>query len=272
MGKAMIWLKPQIARNFIMHIESLYRYPVKGLTPESLAQAALSPGKCIPWDRAFALKQGDALLDTEHPAWISKMNFMCLAKNPKAAALHTHFEDESGLLHVALPDGSAFAASPFTEDGQQILTARFTEFLGPEARYGADGAAPEFHFFPDHSFCDHQTQVISLIGLSSLAALEQAAGAARDKRRFRANIYIEGTAPWEEFSWLGRKLAVGGVEMIVQQRIDRCAATMVNPDTAERDANPVKELRTHFGHVDMGIFAEVTKGGEIHPGDQITLL
>lgn len=254
-----------------MHIESLYRYPVKGLTPEPLTQASLTPGRCILWDRAFALKQGDATLDEENPAWISKMNFMCLAKNPKAATLKTSFDDTSGLLNINGPSGP-LTASPFTPEGQAALTRYFTDFLGPEARFGEQGETPKFHFFPGHSFCDHKTQVVSLIGLPSLAALEQAVGATRDKRRFRANIYIEGTEPWAEFSWLGRTLAIGEVEMVVQDRIDRCAATMVNPDTAERDANPVKELRTHFGHVDLGIFAKVTKGGEIHPGDTIRLL
>ena len=254
-----------------MHIESLFRYPLKGLTPETMTQARLSPGRCIPWDRAFALKQGDAELDEENRAWIPKMNFMCLAKNAKAAALKTHFDDTTGLLNVNGPEGQ-LTASPFTPEGQAALTRYFTAFLGPEARFGAQGEAPQFRFFPGHSFCDHRTQVISLIGLSSLAALEQAVGAARDKRRFRANIYIEGSEPWAEFSWMGRTIAVGEVEMLVQERIDRCPATMVNPDTAERDANPVKELREHFGHIDLGIFAKVTKGGEIRPGDQIRLL
>ena len=254
-----------------MRIESLLRYPVKGLTPEPLTQARLTPGKCIPWDRAFALKQGDAALDDTNPAWIPKMNFMCLAKNPAAAALKTKFDEISQLLHVSGPDTS-FTASPFTPEGQAALTQYFTAFLGPEARFGAQGEAPQFHFFPGHSFCDHKTQVISLIGLASLAALEQAVDAPRDKRRFRANIYIEGSEPWEEFSWLGRKLAIGEVEMVVQERIDRCAATMVNPDTAARDANPPKELRTHFGHIDLGVFAEVTKGGEIRPGDEIKVV
>ncbi len=254
-----------------MRIESLYRYPVKGLTPETLAQARLTPGRCIPWDRAFALKQGDAVLDEANPAWIPKMNFMCLAKNPNTAALQTRFDEQTGTLNVNGPEGT-LSASPFTPEGQAALASYFTAFLGPEARFGEQGEAPQFHFFPGHSFCDHQTQVISLIGLSSLAALEQAVGAERDKRRFRANIYIEGSEPWAEFSWLGRRLAIGEVEMLVQDKIDRCPATMVNPDTAARDANPVKELRAHFGHIEMGIFAEVTKGGEIRPGDTITLL
>ena len=254
-----------------MHIAALYRYPVKGLTPETLPAAQLSPGRCIPWDRAFALKQGDAVLDEANPAWISKMNFMCLAKNPKAALLRTRFDDATQMLHIEGPDGP-LTASPLTPDGQAALTAYFTAFLGEEARYGSEGQAPRFHFFPGHSFCDHKTQVISLIGKASLAALEEAVGAPRDARRFRANLYLEGPKPWEEFTWLGRTLAIGEVEMVVQERIDRCAATMVNPDTAARDANPVKELRTHFDHIELGIFAEVTKGGVIRPGDRLRLL
>ena len=105
-----------------------------------------------------------------------------------------------------------------------------------------------------------------------MAALEAAAGARRDKRRFRANIYIENSAPWAEFAWVGWRLRVGETVMEVQERIDRCAATSVNPDTAARDANPVKELQQHFGHVDFGVFATVVGGGEIKPGDEIALL
>lgn len=255
-----------------MKIESLYRYPVKGLTPERLTAASLAPGRCIPFDRAFALAQGDAALDAEQPAWISKVNFLCLAKNPAAARLRTKFNEAAGLLSIHDPAGENLIASPFTAEGRAALTTYLTAFLGPEARYGADGQAPHFHHFPKHSFCDHKTQVISLIGLGSLAALEEAVGAPRDKLRFRANIYIEGAKPWAEFSLLGKTLQIGGSKMIVQERIDRCPATQVNPDTAEKDANPVKELREHFGHIDMGVFAEVICAGEIQPGDAITVL
>ncbi len=256
--------------NKLMFIESLYRYPVKGLTPEKLAVASLDPGRCIPFDRAFALAHGDAALDTANPAWIQKVNFLCLAKNPAAARLRTAFDEASGLLKIHDPEGADITASPFTAEGCAVLTTYLTAFLGPEARFGADGKAPQFHYFPAHSFCDHKTQVVSLIGLGSLAALEAAVGSPRDKRRFRANIYVEGLKPWEEFDWLGQTLSIGSVKLLVQERIDRCPATMVNPDTAEKDANPAKELRDHFGHIDMGVFAEVLNQGEISPGDSIT--
>jgi len=256
-----------------MIIESLYRYPVKGLTPEPLAQAALTPGRCIPWDRAFALAQGDATLDPANPAWVPKTNFMCLLRNAGIARLKTRFDEHTGVLRVETPDGEVLATSPLTPEGQAELTRFFTAYLGPETRFGPGGKPPAFFHFENHSFCDHKTQVISLIGLGSLAALESAVSAPRDKRRFRANIYISGIAPWEEFNWLGKTIRIGPeVTAIVQDRIDRCGATTVNPDTAERDANPVKELQQNFGHIELGIFAEVLTPGTIQPGDSITVL
>ncbi len=256
-----------------MNIESLYRYPVKGLTPEKLEHAALTPGRCIPWDRAFALAQGDAALDPANPAWIPKTNFMCLLRNAGIARLKTQFDDATGLLHIETPAGETIAASPLTPEGQAALTRFFTAYLGDETRFGPGGKPPAFYHFENHSFCDHKTQVISLIGLGSLSALESAVGARRDKRRFRANIYIDNIAPWEEFNWLGKTIQIGkSVTAIVQERIDRCGATTVNPDTAERDANPVKELQQNFGHIELGIFAEILTPGTIQPGDTITVL
>jgi len=255
-----------------MNIESLYRYPVKGLTPEPLASAALTPGRCIPWDRAFALAQGDAPFDPAHPDWLAKTNFMCLLRNARIALLKTRFDDATQSFIITTPAQETLQASPFTPEGQATLTAFLTDFLGDEARFGPDNAPPIFRHVTGHSFCDHRTQVISLIGLGSLGALEAAVDAPRDKRRFRANIYIDNIAPWAEFDWLGKILAIGDVRLEVQERIDRCGATTVNPDTAARDANPVKELQKNFGHVDLGIFAEVITGGTIRPGDKIQVL
>ncbi|HQT64916.1 MAG: sulfurase [Acidocella sp. 20-57-95] len=255
-----------------MRIESLYRYPVKGLTPERLNQAALSPGRCIPWDRAFALAQGDGAFDAANPAWVSKSNFMCLLKNASITLLQTRFDEAAGLLGFTAPDGGAFEASPFSPEGQAAIARFLTYYLGDEARFGPAGRAPSFHYVEAHSFCDHQSQVVSLIGLGSLQALEQAAGAVRDKRRFRANLYVEDIEPWAEFNWLGREIAIGETRLAVQERIDRCGATTVNPDTGLRDANPVLELKRGFGHIELGVFAEVLVGGQIKPGDAVCVV
>jgi hypothetical protein len=255
-----------------MKIASLYRYPVKGLTPEPLASATLAPGRCIPWDRAFALAQDDAALDPANPAWVSKSNFMCLLRNAKIALLKTKFNEATQILTVTSPAGETLEAAPLTPAGRATLTKFFTAYLGDEARRGPEQKPPAFHYFDHHSFCDHKTQVISLIGLGSLHALEAAVHDTRDERRFRANIYITDIDPWAEFSWIGRKIQLGTATAIVQERIDRCGATMVNPDTAIRDANPVIELKQNFGHIDLGIFAEILTPGEIHPGAAIHLI
>jgi len=47
-------------------------------------------------------------------------------------------------------------------------------------------------------------------------------------------------------------------------------ATHVNPETAARDMNVVKALQRGYGHIDMGVYAEVIGGGEIATGDGIT--
>ncbi len=86
-----------------MRIEYLYRYPVKGLTAEALEQAEVEPGGAIPWDRAFALAQGDSGFDPANPTWLPKWNFLCLMKNARAARLFSVFDPRSKMLRIRAP-------------------------------------------------------------------------------------------------------------------------------------------------------------------------
>jgi hypothetical protein len=58
----------------------------------------------------------------------------------------------------------------------------------------------------------------------------------------------------------------------VTRQITRCAATQVNPETAERDVDPLEELRRLYGHVELGVHAEVIEGGRFAVGDAIETL
>ena len=250
-----------------MRIEHLYRYPVKGLTAEALEQVMLAPGETLPWDRAFALAQGNAPFDPAAPRWLAKTHFMCLMANARAALLRASFEAATGRLLIRAPDGSSIAEPALTEAGRARLGAWLAAFLGPEAH-----GVPQFHHVPGHSFSDLRTKVVSLINLASVADLARRAGAARHHLRFRANLYVSGAPAWGELDWVGQELLAGGARLRVVKRIPRCAATEVNPDTAERDAHPVAELRAAFGHHDLGVYAEVMEGGEIAVGDAVELL
>ena len=247
-----------------MRIEHLYRYPVKGLTAEALEQVTVAAGEMLPWDRAFALAQGDAPFDPAAPAWLQKTHFMCLMANARAAELTSVFDPRSGLLTVRARDGATVAASPLTEPGRAQLAAWLSGFLGPEAR-----GAPRFHYVPGHAFSDVRMKVVSMINLASVSDLARRAGAPRDKLRFRANLYFSGAPAWSELEWIGQELQAGGARLRIVKRIPRCKATEVNPATALRDADPVAELRAAFGHPDLGIYAEVIEGGTLAPGDAI---
>ena len=250
-----------------VRIERLYRYPVKGLTAEALEEVPLEPGRAIPWDRAFALAQGDSLFDPRNPAWRPKTEFMCLRANATIAALRSSFDPTTGMLLVIAPDGGRLLENALTPEGRARIGVWLTAYLGPEAR-----GTPAFHYVGGHSFGDQRQQVVSLINLASLADYEAKLGARRHKRRFRANIWFDGAAPMSERGWVGRELLVGAARLRVTRTTTRCPATEVNPLTARRDADPVAELKRLYGHADLGIHAEVVEGGRIAPGDAIELL
>ena len=250
-----------------MRIEHLYRFPVKGLTAEALEQADVSSGGAIPWDRAFALAQGDSGFNPSAPAWLPKYNFMCLMKNEGIAALRSHFDERSGMLSIRSPDGTGVMEHALSADGRERIAAYLTGFLGTEAR-----GHPTFHYLPGHVFGDQRTPVVSLINLASLHDYEAKVGARRHRRRFRANVWFNGAPAWSEFEWVGRTIQLGGALLRVTKPIVRCAATQVNPETAARDADPVEELRRLYGHSDLGIHAEVIEGGRFALGDGIEVL
>ncbi len=250
-----------------MRIDYLYRFPVKGLSAEALEAADVEQGGAIPWDRAFALAQGNSGFDPEHPAWRPKQNFMCLRENARVASLRAFFEPRTGALSLRAPDGGGWSANALSAAGREQIGADSTRFMGEEAR-----GTPQFHYVPPHVFGDSRLPVVSLIGLPSLRDYESRVGTRRHRRRFRANVWFSGAPPFAEFEWVGRQIQLGGATLRIIKRIPRCPATEVNPLTAERDADPVAELRALYGHGDLGVYAEVVEGGRFAVGDAIELL
>ena len=250
-----------------MRIEYLYRYPVKGLTAEALEMATVETGTGIPWDRAFALAQGDSGFVPAAPEWKQKANFMCQMRNARIARLFSFFEPRTGMLAIRAPDGAAVVENALTQEGRDRISAFLAAYLGEEAR-----GATAFHHVPGHMFSDQRKQGISLINLASLRDYEAKVGDRRHRRRFRANAWFTGAPAWSERDWVGQQIQMGGAVLRVFKTITRCAATEVNPETGERDANPVEELRALYGHIELGIHAEVVEGGRFAVGDAIELL
>ena len=247
-------------------ITQIHRHPVKGLNAEPLARVALTPGEGIPHDRRFALAHGSTRFDTQAPEWRPKTQFLMLMRDEKLAQLRIAFDDETGELAVNRAGKQVVRAKATEPLGRTLIEQFFAGFMGTAAR-----GAPRLLEAPGHAFTDVPEKCLSLINLASVRDLERVIREPVDPLRFRANIYFEGAPAWAEFNWVGKEIAIGAARLRVTARIDRCAATNVNPKTAARDMNVVKALQRGFGHIDMGVYAGIVTGGDIATGDRITV-
>jgi len=247
-------------------VHSIYRHPVKGLTPESLNTVRLEPGRAIPNDRRFALALGSTPAETASTKWMPKSNFLMLQRNERLAQLQTYFNDETDTLHVKKGEHTLANGKVTDSIGRSTLENFFEIFMDEEAR----GRPKLVEAALNHVLSDHAAPVISIINLSSLRDLENITKTPVNPLRFRANIWLDNMPPWIEFEWVNKKIFIENVCLTVTSRIDRCAAINVNPETAERDQNIIKTLERAYKHRDFGIFTQVQTAGTVKVGDKLS--
>lgn len=245
-------------------LTSIYRYPVKGLSPQPSQRVTLKTGQTLPNDRRYAVENGPSGFDPAAPAWLSKSNFLMLMRNERLAALHTAFDDATSTLTIRRDGAEVVSGNLETAEGRDAIERYLAGYCASDLK-----GRPKVLTAPPHSFSDVAKKVVSIINLASVKALEQVIGRPVNPLRFRANLYVEGWPAWSEFDLLGQALEIGKARAKVVKRIVRCAATNVDPVTAARDMEIPQTLQRSFGHNDCGIYAEVTADGEIAIGDTI---
>lgn len=247
-------------------VESIRRYPVKGLSPERLESVALKPGDPIPGDRRYAIENGPSGFDTSAPKHLAKMHFLMLMRNERLATLRTRFDDATTVLTIETGTETV-RGDLSTPEGRSAVETFFARFMPAELR-----GPPRVLECPGFSFSDVARRVVSILNLASVAALEQRIGLPLDPLRFRANLHVTGLPAWGEFDLVGKDLvAEGGPRLRVVKRIVRCAAVNVDPETGFRDMQIPRVLDETYGHSDCGIYAEVIEGGEIVPGTKLAV-
>jgi uncharacterized protein YcbX len=248
-----------------MRIAALYRYPVKGLSPEPLKRVTLNPGEFFPGDRLYAVENGPSGFNPAAPVHQPKVKLLMLARNARLAALTTRYDAVTTRLSVE-QDGVEIAAGELaTAVGCAVIEGFFERFCAGEMRGRARVLAAPNGF----RFTDSRSGFVSLINLASVDALSDTARRALHPLRFRANIYVDGLQPWEEFALVGRKLRAGALELEVIKPIDRCAAVDVVPGRGWRDTDLVGLMERAFAHHDCGVYVRVTVGGELVVGDEL---
>jgi uncharacterized protein YcbX len=98
-----------------------------------------------------------------------------------------------------------------------------------------------------------------------------------DGRRFRMLIDLDGAAPHEEDTWIGRRIGLGSAVLRVTKPDARCAITTQHPDTGMRDLDTLRTLISYRGlregkHADFGVLADVEQPGRIRVGDVVEVL
>jgi len=247
-------------------IRSIYRYPVKGLSPELLQRVTLTAGQTVPCDRLYAIENGPSGFDPAAPRHQPKLRYLMLMRNERLAALRTRFDDASHTLVIDYDGREAVRGDLRTADGRAAIERFIASFSTDELR-----GPPKVLHAHGFSFSDVAAKVVSIINLSSVADLENYVGAPIDPLRFRANLYVTGWPAWQELDMVGRTISIGnGVQAKIVKRIVRCAATNVDPATGMRDLAIPDTLMKTFGHADCGIYAQVVTPGAIAVGDSVS--
>jgi uncharacterized protein YcbX len=259
-------------------VVALFRYPVKGFTPEACDTLVALPEGRAAGDRVLGFRFADS--PAKDAEWSRKHEFVALVNTPGLARLQLRYDHEQLRLRVSL-DGVRLVEDTLDTDGRDRIAQAVQDFvLGlpenpladhPERlplRLVGNGRTPRYQ--------DNEAGQITLHSRESLAAVAAAAGVAKlDESRFRSNIVIgRAQRAWEELDWFGRRIRIGGVTFDVPRQKTRCLATHANPRTGERDLALMPLLVSAFGQKQptfaVGIVPSAA-GGEIRLGDEVSL-
>jgi len=258
-----------------MRVAALYRYPVKGFTPEECDSLTVLDTGRIAGDRVLGVRFANA--GATGDAWGTKHEFVALVNTPGLARLQVKFDHRSMRLRVSSGE-EVLADGALADGGRERIAAAIERYVleldenplssHPERlplRIVGDGLTPRYQ--DDASGC------ITLHGRASLDATAAAAGVADlSEHRFRSNIAVDGVVAWDEQTWMGKKIRIGEVEFEAVKAKTRCLATHANPVTGERDAPIMKTLLQAFPREKPTFaIAMITsgRGGTIRVGDSV---
>ena len=262
----------------MIRVVALYRYPLKGFTPQSCDRLDVLPSSRVAGDRVLNLRFADAPVGDDQ--WCRKYHGVVLANTPGLAQLETRLDAERLRLTVAL-GGKVLVDEALSAFGRARIVQALTDYVAslevnpltghPERlplKLVGDGTTPRYQDSGDGQVTLHSRESLA----KTAAALNDAG---LSEMRFRSNIAVDGVGAWEELSWAGRRVRVGAVMFDTVKPKVRCLATHANPATGERDLQVMQTLVQAFAQKEptlgVGMLTHGS-GGRIALGDTVEVL
>jgi len=257
------------------HVESLWRYPVKSMRGEELQEAfAGFPG--VYGDRVYAFRSSAAPKGFPYLTGREQEEMLLYRpayRHPERMAQPPNLAEAEALEPGVTPlyaDAADLIVDVQTPDGKRL--AIDDPLLITELRERIRDAHELTLLRSDRAMTD--CRPISVFSIQTVRQLSQELGTDLDKRRFRANIYVELESKngFGENEFVGRTLRIGAKTTIaVVDRDPRCKMITLDPDTAQANPEVMRLLaRSHEGKA--GIYGAVVVEGTIRQGDEIALL
>ena len=218
-------------------VVELWRYPVKSMAGERLNSCAVA-ATGFEGDRRWAMVDGS-------PNRAGKL----LTIRQHELMLTYHARMAGGTVEVVSPGDEV------VEMDARLLSQLAAETSRPLTLRVQEGA-------------NYDDSPVLLINVATIASFGAEVGMDLDRRRIRANLYVDGFAPEEEVEWVGRRVVVGEVELEVVSRCERCVIITRDPDTTAATPELLSALVDTHDKC-LGVYCQVTRPGRVSVGDPV---
>jgi MOSC domain-containing protein len=259
--------------SIVAKVESLWRYPVKSMRGEELEEA-FAGFSGIYGDRLFAFKSSAS--PKGFPYFTAREQRRLLQYRP-------HFRcREKAARPINLTEAERMGANPVSADPSELMI----DVQTPDGRTVAIDDPALIDMLRTDIDQKHQLTLmrseraltdcrpVSIFSLQSARQLEEETGVPIDKRRFRANVYVDlaSSGGFAENDFVGRSLRIGPkVVLKILERDARCVMITLDPDTTEKTPEILKKVaQAHEGMA--GVYGAVMVEGMLHKGDPVEVL
>ena len=259
--------------SIIGKVDSLWRYPAKSMRGEELDEA-FAGFSGIYGDRLFAFRSSAS--PTGFPYLTAREQRRLLQYRPRFR------NPDKAARPVNLTEAEKMGANPISADPWELMVDVET----PDGKTLAIDDPALMDMLRADIDQKHQLTLmrseraltdcrpISIFSLQSARQLVEETGVRVDKRRFRANVYVDLSSRegFAENQFVGRTLRIGPkVVVAILERDARCVIITMDPDTTEKTPEILKKVaQAHDGMA--GVYGAVLVEGIIHKGDSVEVL